>query len=336
MKRWLLALPLVWLAGCSRRDAGEGPLVLGYFPNITHAQALVGVRDGTFERQLSGRPLRTRVFSAGPAAMEALLAGELDMAYVGPGPALIAHLRTGGRVKVIAGAAAGGAGLVVKGVAGAGELRGQYVGVPQIGNTQDIALRTWLKREGLAPEGAGGDVKVIPLPNPEMVNLFRQGQLKAAWVAEPWVARLLSEGATLLVDERSLWPDGRFPTAVLVATDRALRGRREEVKAVLRAHLELTSRARRDPRAFAEEANAGFEALTGKKLSDAVVQDAFSRMELLADPMADQLRVVAEHAAALGYVPGADVSGLVDESLLREIGAPKAGGDGGSGPPPGG
>ncbi|HYV49394.1 MAG TPA: ABC transporter substrate-binding protein [Myxococcaceae bacterium] len=323
--KWaVVALAAVAVAGCSRRKANEGPLVLGYFPNITHAQAIVGMRDGTFERELKGRPLRTRTFNAGPAAMEALMAGELDVAYVGPGPAIVAHIRSGGRVKVIAGAASGGAGLVVRGISGLDGLAGEKIAVPQIGNTQDIALRFWLKGQGKSA------AQVTPLDNPEIVNLFRQGLLKAAWVPEPWAATLISEGATLLVDERTLWPGGRFPTTVMVATDQALKNRREEVKAVLRAHLQLTARARKDPAAFTRAVNDGFESLTKKRLKDEVMTSAFGRLELVTDPMQDQLRVEAEHAAALGYVPKADASHLVDPSLLRELGAEQ--GVGGSGP----
>jgi NitT/TauT family transport system substrate-binding protein len=223
---------------------------------------------------------------------------------------------------VIAGVAAGGAGLVVKGVTSAAELKGQRVAVPQIGNTQDIALRVWLKAQGLPYEGdPASGVQVTPMENPQIVNLFRQGSLKAAWVPEPWASTLISEGAQLLVDERSLWPSGRFPTTVIVATEQALRTRREEVKAVLRAHLALTERARKDPAAFAAAANDGFEALTTRRLKDAVLADAFSRLELVADPMAAQLKEEAEHAFALGYVPSRDVSGLVDDSLLKELGA---------------
>lgn len=324
---------LASLPGCSRRKAEEGPLVMGYFPNITHAQALVGVREGAFQKELGQRGLKTRLFNAGPAAMEAVMAGELDVAYVGPGPAIVAFQRSGGKVRVIAGAASGGAGLVVKGVAGAEELRGQRVAVPQIGNTQDIALRTWLKGNGLGSGESGEAVQVTPMENPLIVQLFQQGTLKAAWVPEPWASTLISNGATLLVDERTLWPDGRFPTTVVVATERALRDRREEVKAVLRAHLALTERARKDEASFATAVNEGFQALTGKRLPELVLRDAFSRLELLADPMDDQLREEARHAFALGYVPGEDVSGLVDPSLLRELGAvPAAPGVGGSGP----
>lgn len=320
MKWWVVLLVAVVL-GCSRRDPLEGPLVLGFFPNVTHAQALVGNRERAFQGALEGNPgLKTRQFNAGPAAMEALLAGEVDLVYCGAGPAIIAYVRSGGRVRVIAGAASGGAGLVVKGISTPEELAGQTLAVPSIGNTQDIAARRWLREQGHPPEDVGGDVKVVPLNNAETVNLFKAGRLRAAWVPEPWVARLLAEAdATLLVDERTLWPGGRFPTTVLLATDDALRHRREQVRATLRVHVELTARAERDPERFRVQVNEAFGELTGKMLPVPVMVDAFSRLELLTDPMEEQLRVEAEHAAQLGYIPSPDVEGLVDRSLLNEF-----------------
>lgn len=322
MKRALVVVAAAAAAfGCLRREPAEGPLVLGFFPNVTHAQALVGNREGLFQKALEGGPgLKTRQFNAGPAAMEALLAGEVDVVYCGAGPAIIAYVRSGGRVKVIAGAASGGAGLVVKGISTAEDLAGQTLAIPQIGNTQDIAARLWLREHGHPPQDAGGDVTVVPLHNSEIVNLFKHGRLKAAWVPEPWVARLIAEaGATLLVDERTLWPGGRFPTTVLLATDEALRDRREQVKAILKTHLQLTARAKQEPEAFRIAVNEAFGALTGKKVPVPVMVEAFSRLELVADPMEPQLKVEAEHAAQLGYIPRPEVEGLVDRTLLDEL-----------------
>jgi NitT/TauT family transport system substrate-binding protein len=321
--RRLLAVVAVAAAaalGCSRRDPKEGPLVLGFFPNVTHAQALVGNREGLFEKAAGPAGLKTKQFNAGPAAMEALLAGEVDVVYCGPAPAIVAYVRSGGKVKVIAGAASGGAGLVVKGISSPDELAGETVAIPQIGNTQDIAARRWLRQHGHPPDGVGGDVMVVPLHNAEIVNLFKNGRLKAAWVPEPWVARLMAEaGASLLVDERTLWPGGRFPTTVLLATDEALQHRRDQVKAILRTHVELTARAKQDPERFRIATNEAFSALTGKKVPVPVMVDAFSRLELLTDPMEEQLKVEAEHAAQIGYIPHPEVEGLVDRSLLDEL-----------------
>jgi NitT/TauT family transport system substrate-binding protein len=312
---------------CSRGNAGDKPLRLGYFPNITHAQAIVGVQEGTFERELHGGALKTRLFNAGPDAMDALLAGEVDVAYVGPGPAISAYVNSGGRMRVISGVASGGAGLVVKGLKNVADLAHQMVAVPQIKNTQDIALRRWLAEQRL-------EVTVIPLHNAEIVKGFKQGFLKAAWVPEPWLSTLVSEGGTLLIDERTLWPAGRFPTTVLVASEEALKNRREDVKSILRAHLELTFRARMDRKAFIAATNEGFYTLTGKRLDGRVIADAFSRLELLADPMADKLTVVAERAEQLGYVPNVNIAGIVDSTLLDELTAQRGmEGLGGSGSP---
>jgi NitT/TauT family transport system substrate-binding protein len=308
--------------GCRRggRAGPDAPLRVGYFPNVTHAQALVGMADGTFARALGGR-VAPRVFNAGPAEMEALLAGELDVAYVGPGPAAIAYLRSHGEVlRVIAGAASGGAALVVRDARGPEDLVGKRVASPQLGNTQDVALRTWLRGHGLSDQEGPRGVRVTPLANPDIVALFARGELAGAWVPEPWAARLVAEaGGRVLVDERSLWPEGRFPTTVLVASVRALAERRAEVEAFLRAHLELTRRWRGAPGQFADAANAAFATITGRRLAPGVLADAFSRLEPVSDPLLRALADTTAHAQALGFAPPGDVSGMVDARLLQEV-----------------
>lgn len=168
---------------CSRPPPIPGsPLRLGYLPNITHAQALVGVGDGTFARALGRTPLQTKVFKTGPAAMEALLAGALDISYVGTSPALIAYVRSEGGIRVLAGAVSGGSVLVAKAASSPEGLRGKRVASPQIGNSQDVALRTWLRENGLRFDDVRPEVQVLPLSNADILGLFRQGQLEAAWV----------------------------------------------------------------------------------------------------------------------------------------------------------
>ncbi len=318
--RRLLVLLLALGAACSRgRDAG-GPFRLGYFPNVTHAQALVGDADGTFARALGGR-LETKRFNAGPSAMEALLAGDLDASYVGPGPAVIAFLRSKGQgLRVVAGAAFGGAVLVVRDARSARDLAGKRVGSPQLGNTQDVALRTWLRAQGLSDTGGRDGVEVTPLANPDILSMFARGDLAGAWVPEPWGARLVAEaGGRILVDEASLWEAGMFPATVLVVSQRALLRRRSEVVALLRAHLELTSRWEREPGAFAERANEAYARLTGKPLPAAVLSDAFSRVKPTSDPLARQLGEMARRTQALGFAPAGDVSAMVDASPLAEV-----------------
>ncbi|HEX9399330.1 MAG TPA: ABC transporter substrate-binding protein [Anaeromyxobacter sp.] len=318
--RILVTVAAAALALACSRTRDDGPLRLGYFPNVTHGQALVGVDDGTLARALGGR-LQTRMFNAGPAAMEALLAGELDASYVGAGPAVIAHLRSRGEgLRVIAGAVSGGAVLVVRDAKRPEDLAGKRVGSPQLGNTQDVALRTWLRANGLSDRPGPRGVEVTPLANPDLLSMFARGDLAGAWVPEPWGARLVAEaGGRILVDERTLWDGGRFPTTILVVSRRALERRRDDVTALLRAHVALTRRWRDEPAAFARLVNEGYGRRTGKPLPEAVLTDALSRLEPLEDPMAAQLARMAHDAQGLGFAPPGDVSGMVDGRLLEEV-----------------
>jgi len=328
--RLLPLLLLLPLAACKKGGGSEpgAPLRLGFFPNITHAQALVGHAEGEFARALGTTKLEVKQFNAGPAAMEALAAGSLDVSYVGPGPALNTFLRGGKELRIIAGAASGGAVLVTRTAKSAKELVGKRVATPQLGNTQDIALRSWLKAQGLAIAPSGESrpdaVSVTPLANPDILAQFQRGQLEGAWVPEPWGARLLAEGGgQLLLDERTLWPGGRFPTTVLVTTRKVLEARPAELKALLRAHLSLTGRWETDPRGFARAVNTAFAQVVGKPLPDATLQDAFSRLQPSLDPLPAALATNAAHAHALGFLQGEDLTGIVDTRLLDEVRAAK-------------
>ena len=218
----LLTLVLAALAACRpARDPNE--VRLGYAPNLTHAQALVGLARGDFERALP-RPYRLAAtpFNAGPAMVEALFAGELDMAYLGPIPAINGFVQSQGRaLRIVSGSASGGSGLVVRkgsGISREKDLAGRAIAVPQFGGTQDVALRSFLARRGLKTTERGGTVRVLAVPNSETLTLFKKGQLDAAMVPEPWIERLVQEaGGRLFVDERTLWPKGRYATTVIVA-----------------------------------------------------------------------------------------------------------------------
>lgn len=318
----LLALALAGAPGCQRRPSPAAKLRLGYLPNVTHAQALVGIAGGDFSRALGGR-LEARAFNAGPAVMEAMLGGDLDVAYVGPGPAAVAYLRTRGEaIRVAAGAASGGASLVVRDARGPADLAGHRVASPQLGNTQDVALRTWLRKNGLADGEGPGAVRITPVPNPDLIGLFTRGDLAGAWVPEPWASRLVAAGGRILVDERTLWEGGRFPTTLVVVSPRAVAARRADVLAVLRVHVELTRRWEADRAGFARAANAALGALAGKPLRESVLREAFSRVDPAVDPMSSQLAQQARDAQALGFAPPGDVSAMVDGSLLQEISRP--------------
>lgn len=322
----LLALLSATGLGCKKSggDAGgdpNAPLRLGFFPNITHAQALVGHEEGAFAAEPGIGRLEVKQFNAGPAAMEALVAGSLDVSYVGSGPAINTYLKAGRELRIIAGAVNGGAVLVTRSAKSAAELKGKKLGSPQIGNTQDIALRHWLKQQGLkADSEPGSDVQVVPLSNPDILGQYLQGAIEGAWVPEPWGARMVAEGGgQVLVDERDLWPQRRFPTTVLVTTKKVLEKRRPQIAALLRVHIRLTERWRADPEGFTTAVNAAFGKLTSKPLAPAILKDAFSRLEPSLDPEPAALAEAARHARELGYLPSDDISGLVDLSLLNEL-----------------
>ncbi|MDY7233158.1 ABC transporter substrate-binding protein [Hyalangium rubrum] len=312
--------------GC-KKSGGEASgdanaaLRLGFFPNITHAQALVGHTEGLFAAEPGVGKLEVKQFNAGPSAMEALVSGSLDVSYVGTGPAINTYLKAGRELRIISGAVNGGAVLVTRNAKSAAELKGKKLGSPQIGNTQDIALRHWLKQQGLSvATDSGGDVQVVPLSNPDLLAQYIQGGLEGAWVPEPWGARMVAEGGgQILVDERDLWPDRRFPTTVLVTTKKVLETRRPQVLALLRVHTRLTERWRTEPEAFTTSVNTAFGKLTSKPLAPAILKDAFSRLEPSLDPVPSAMAEAARHAKELGYLPSDDISGLVDSSLLEEV-----------------
>ncbi|WNG23293.1 ABC transporter substrate-binding protein [Cystobacter fuscus] len=328
MRGGLLAVGLsvlcVAAAGCKKEQPARGaaaeqdaahPLRVGFFPNITHAQALVGNDSGAFQQAVPG--LEMKMFNAGPAAMEALTAGSLDASYVGTGPAINTFLKGGRELRVIAVAVDSGAVLVTKTARTPAELKDKTLASPQLGNTQDIALRHWLGQQGLK---VNRDVTVTPLSNPDILGLFIHGKLEGAWVPEPWGARMVAEGGGhILLDERQVWPQRRFHTTVLVTTRQALEQQREPLKKLLRVHVELTRQWQREPETFIPRVNAAFGKVTGKPLAENILRDAFSRLEPAMDVMPDQLQQAAEHARQLQFIPSSDLSGMVDTSLLEEV-----------------
>ncbi|HXE96728.1 MAG TPA: ABC transporter substrate-binding protein [Dongiaceae bacterium] len=319
-----LALTLLLLVPLAA--SASGPLRVGFFPNMTHAQALVGKERKIFEQKVGGE-IAWKAFNAGPSAMEALLAGQLDLVYVGPNPAVNAFMRSKGKsLRIIAGAASGGAALVVPQettIASAGDLKGKKVAAPELGNTQDVALRHWLKGQGLA---IGKDVQVVSTKNPEIFIFFKQRQIAAAWVPEPWLTRLEQEaGGRILVDERSLWPGGKFPTAVLVARTEFLQKNQELVRRFLVAHLEVGEWIGRNPREAKAAINTQLKLLTGKPLPGRLLDDAFSRVLLTHDPLSAETIISAGRAGELGYLPRdnvfpkARVREVFDLTLLNSI-----------------
>lgn len=333
---WLVALVAACnlvASGCgSDSDGGQasarpadGPVTvrLGYFPNITHAPALVGVRKGFFADKLGANKLETKTFNAGPAAVEALFADALDIAYIGPNPAINAFQKSNGEaIRIVSGSTSGGAYLVTRPeITSAAELKGKTVASPQLGNTQDVALRSWLKENGLSTDASGGgDVQIKPQENADTLTAFKNGDIAGAWVPEPWATRLIQEaGGTVLVDERTLWPNGQYVTTHIIVSRRFLDAHPDVVKQVIEGHLASLDYIAADPSGAQQLANAEIEAVTGKPLPEKVVSAAWANLEFTSDPIAASLQKSAADAKAVGLLKSDDVTGIYDLTILNEL-----------------
>ncbi len=328
--RHLIILPfLLLLVGCAPAGNGKTVVRIGYFPNITHSQALIGLAPsgGAFQKALgSSVQIETKIFNAGPSAIEALFAGEIDLTYIGPNPAINGYARSkGDALRIIAGATSGGAVLVVRADAGINnpaDLAGKRIATPELGNTQDVAARYYLLSNNLRLQEKGGNVSILPTSNPDILTLFLKKEIDAAWVPEPWGARLVHDGGgRIMLDERTLWPDGKFVTAHLIARTQFLKQHPDIIKSILAAHVDLTMWIRDHPDEAKKLANAEIARLTSKGLDDAVLDDAWERMQVTYDPLSASLYQSAERAFQLGFLgkEKPDLSGIYDLRLLNEI-----------------
>lgn len=314
---------------CSGKQKSEGPLVIraGHFPDIVHSQALVGKVKGTFQEMLgSDVSIEWKLFNAGPSAIEALFADELDLTYIGPNPAVNGYIKSRGEsLRIVCGAASGGAGLVVRedsGINAPADFHGKKIATPQLGNTQDVACRNWLKKNGYVISEQGGDVQVIPLANPDQLTLFMKKEIDGAWTKEPWVARLMVEGGgRLFLDERDIWPEGKFVTAHVIVSTQFLRKHPDLVKKWIQAHVQLTDWINNNMGEAKTIINNEIKNLTGKSLPQQILEDAFSRTLITYDPIQRSLFTSADWAFEAGFLgrEKPDLSSIYDLSHLKSV-----------------
>ena len=316
----LLVAAISLLSGCRNASGQTSNVVrIGYFANATHAQAVLGVASGDFARAVAPAKLETRVFNAGPSLIEALFAGEIDIGYVGPGPVISAHRKSRGEgIRVIAGAAGNGVVIVARkgsGIASVADLAGRRVATPQLGNTQDISARHFLSK-------MNADLRnVIPIENAQQAQLLTRGEVDAAWVPEPWGERLVVEtGATLVAEEKDLWPNREFALTVVVTTPEFLAKRPDVVRSVLGVHRAWTKKLVDAPADHVPALGDALFALTGKRLPEGVLPAAMKRVKL-SDAIHDEtLRTFAAWTHDLGFEKRAiDTNGLVDTTILRAL-----------------
>ena len=310
-------------------------LKLGYFGNVTHAPALVGVGKGFIADELGDTKLTTQVFNAGPAAIEALNAGAIDATYIGPNPAINSFVKSGGEsVNIIAGAAAGGAQLVVKpDINSAADLKGRTLASPQLGGTQDVALRAWLTAQGYKTNVDGsGDVAINPTENAQTLKLFQDGKLDGAWLPEPWASRLvLTAGAKVLVDEKDLWDGslsgkpGEFPTTILIVNQKFAADHPDTVKALLKGHVKSVEWL--NNAADGEKAtviNAALKEAAGAELKADVIARSLKNIVFTVDPLAGTYQKLLADGVTAGTTKQADISGIFDLRALNSVSSGKA------------
>ena len=296
----------------------DAKLRIAYFPNIGHAIPIVGMENGFFQNSLGDQTkIETRVFDSGPQAIESLFADSVDLAYVGPGPAINGFLNSeNNNVRILAGAASGGSSFIVhpdSEIKSASDFAGKKIAAPQIGNTQDVSLRNYLSENQLKPAEKGGSVIVYNISNPDIYTLFVKGDIDGAWVAEPWATILETElDGKRLFHEEELWPDNEFASVLLIGNVNYVENNKDVVNDFLFAHHKTMLWINENPTDTRIAFNDFLDSHLGQPLSDDVVDIALSNLKITDDPKLDSVFSFAEKADTLGYLGrnGYDLSGI--------------------------
>jgi NitT/TauT family transport system substrate-binding protein len=344
------AVSALTLAACSSSSGGSATtsgsgspsassaittLRVGFFPNLTHAPAYVALQEGYFKDDLGalGVKVAPTLFNAGPDAVTALFANGVDIAYVGPNPTVSAWTQSkGAAIKVISGAASGGASFVVaKDITSVKDLEGKTVASPQLGNTQDVALKYWLNQNGEQVSSDGqGSVTVTNASNSDIVTAFGTGDIAGAWVPEPYAQELVAAGGHVLVNENDLWPGGKFVTTNIVATQDFLTQHPDVVQAFLKANEQALAFIKKNPAQAQADFNSGLQALTGSSIDQSILPKAWAQVTFTDDPLKATLVESAAHAVSIGLLDQSAIDGaggfdpLYDLTLLNKVRA-KAG-----------
>ncbi len=289
-------------------ESHENKLRIAYFPNIGHAIPIVGMEKGFFETSMGNETqIETRVFDSGPQAIESLFANSVDLAYVGPGPAINGFLNSENHnVKILAGAASGGASFIVhpeSEINSASDFAGKKIAAPQIGNTQDVSLRHYLSENGLKSAEKGGSVIIYNIPNPDIYTLFVKGDIDGAWVAEPWATILETElNGKRLFHEEELWPNQEFASVLLIANANYVETNPALIANLLASHKKTADWINENPEETRDVFNNFLNSHLGQSLSDDVVDIALSNLVITDDPLPDSIHSFAEKANTLGYL----------------------------------
>lgn len=309
------------------QESEKKVLRLGYFSNINHAQAVIGVGNGDYQRAL-GKNIEVKpyVFNAGPSAIEALFAKQIDASYIGPNPAINGYVVSGGKdLRIISGATSGGAVFVVRndsGIQTTKDFANKKFASPQLGNTQDVALRKYLLENGYKTQENGGSVQVLPVANADILTLLLKKSIDGAWVPEPWGERFIQDAnSRLFLDERDLWPDGKFVTAHIIVRTDYLQNNPDVIKKLLSAHINETQWINDHKDEAIIKFNEELKKLTGQTIPENVLKQSMTRLELTWDPIKTSLFQSANNAFDIGFLGKTrpDLSGIYDLKLLNEV-----------------
>ncbi|MGW1406562.1 aliphatic sulfonate ABC transporter substrate-binding protein [Streptomyces sp. NPDC002403] len=297
---------------------------IGYFPNLTHATALVGIQEGIIAKELGSTTVKPSTFNAGPSEIEALNAGSIDIGFIGPSPAINGYTKSKGKsLRIIGGSASGGVKLVVdpKKIKTLDDLKGKKIATPQLGNTQDVAFLNWISEKGwkVDANSGKGDVSVVRTDNKVTPDAYKSGSIDGAWAPEPTASKLVAQGAKVLLDESTLWPDNKFVITNIIVSQKFLTEHPDVVEAVLRGTVDTNAWINANPDKAKASANAALKTLSGKELPPEVLDPAWKSIRFIDDPLAATLDTEAEHAVKAGLLEQTDLTGIYDLKPLNKI-----------------
>ncbi|MCX4749770.1 aliphatic sulfonate ABC transporter substrate-binding protein [Kitasatospora sp. NBC_01287] len=297
---------------------------IGYFANLTHGTALVGLQDGLFQKELGATQIKTQVFNAGPAEIEALNSGSIDIGWIGPSPSINGFTQSKGQsLKIISGSASGGVELVVNPskITSLDDLKGKKIATPQLGNTQDVALLNYLAGKGFKedPQSGAGDVSVVRTDNKVTPDAYSSGSIDGAWVPEPTASQLVSKGAKVLLNEKDIWPNQQFVSTNVIVSQSFLKAHPDVVEAVLRGSVAANAFIKANPTQAEQDANAAIKAAGGSALAPGILDTAWKNIDFINDPLASTLQSEADHAVTAGLLKKPTLTGIYDLDPLNKV-----------------
>ncbi|MER5221755.1 aliphatic sulfonate ABC transporter substrate-binding protein [Streptomyces flaveus] len=312
------------VAANAKKIDGLDEVKIGYFPNLTHATALVGVQEGLLQKELGGTKIKPSTFNAGPSEIEALNAGSIDIGWIGPSPAINGYTKSNGKsLRIISGSASGGVKLVVNPdkIKSLDDVKGKKIATPQLGNTQDVAFLNWIAEKGwkVDAQSGGGDVSVVRTDNKITPDAYKSGSIDGAWVPEPTASKLVAEGGKVLLDEADLWPDKKFVITNIIVSQKFLKEHPDVVEAVLRGSVKTNAWINANPEKAKASANEALKEESGKALPAEVIDPAWKSITFLDDPLAATLNTEAEHAVKAGLLEKPDLKGIYDLAPLNKV-----------------